>query len=98
MCKQHLIRKMALMNTWPSALIISQKIVKCEWTDILGVIVERVDRNLSHKVVEKVPSNAQFMDLVHKLSLDGPVELLKDYSMNVHTSKLIVVMQTQGGN
>ena len=52
---------MASMNAWPSVsikragnTIISQKVVKCEWSDTLGEIVERVDRNLSHEVVEKV--------------------------------------------
>ena len=82
--------KMASMNTWPSvsikragSTIISRKVVKCEWSDTLG---ERVDRNLSHKVVEKVIvfSNAQFLDPVHELSSVGrPGRTLKDYGMNV---------------
>ena len=47
---------MASMNAWPSVCIkrggstvVSHKIVKCEWTDTLGAIVERVDPSLSHK-------------------------------------------------
>ena len=47
---------MASMNAWPSVSIkrggspvISHKIVKCEWTDTLGAIIERVDPSLSHK-------------------------------------------------
>ena len=65
---------------------VDRKIVKCEWTDTFGAIVERVDPSLSHAVVEKVlvSSNAQFLDPVHEIPLDGPVELLKDYGMNVH--------------
>ena len=46
---------MASMNAWPSVSIkrgglpvISHKI-KCEWTDTLGAIVEKVDPSLSHK-------------------------------------------------
>ena len=75
---------MAMMNAWPSVsikragtTIISRKIVKSKWSDVLGAIVEWVERNLSHKVVEKVivSSNTQFMD---EIPLDGPVELLKD--------------------
>ena len=49
------------MNAWPNVLIktagstiIIRKIVKCEWSDTLGKIVERVDWNISHKVAEKV--------------------------------------------
>ena len=52
---------MVTINAWPSVsikwaetIITSQKIVKCEWSDTLGTIVEWVDRNLSHEVVEKV--------------------------------------------
>ena len=83
---------MASMNAWPSVsvkragkTIISRKIVKCEWSETLGEIIERVDRILSQEVVEKVmvSSNAQFLDPVHEIPLDGPVELLKDYGMNV---------------
>ena len=83
---------MALMNAWLSVsvkrderTIISHKNVKCKWFESLEGIVERVDRNLSHKVVEKimVSSNAQFLDPVHEILLDGPVELLKNYGMNV---------------
>ena len=65
------------MNAWPSvsikrgSTITSRKVVKCEWSDTLGEIVERVDRSycLSHEVVEKVivSSNA-----VHEFPLDGP--------------------------
>ena len=29
--------------------VVSYKIVKCEWTDTLGAIVERVNPSLSHK-------------------------------------------------
>lgn len=84
--------KMVSMNTWPSvsikragSTIISWKVVKCKWSNTLGEIVECVDRNLSHGVVEKVvvSSNAQFLDPVHEFLLDRPVELLKDYGMNV---------------
>ena len=34
--------------------IIYRKIIKCEWFNTQGEIVECVDRNISHKVVEKV--------------------------------------------
>ena len=83
---------MASMNAWPSVLvkragktIISRKIVKCEWSETLGEIIERVDRTLSQEVVEKVmvSSNAQFLDPVYEIPLDGLIELLKDYGMNV---------------
>ena len=47
---------MASMNAWPSvsikrggSTVVSHKIVKCEWTDTLRAIVERVDPSLSHK-------------------------------------------------
>ena len=47
---------MASMNAWLSVSIkrggspvVSHKIVKCEWTDTLGAIVERVNPSLSHK-------------------------------------------------
>ena len=52
------------MNMWPSvsikrtgSTIIFQKIVKCERSDTLGEVVEYVDRNISHKVAEKVINN-----------------------------------------
>ena len=83
---------MASTNAWPSvsikrdgSTVVSRKIIKCEWTDTLGAIVERVDPSLSRAEVKKVlvSSNAQFLDPVHEIPLDGPVELLKDYGMNV---------------
>ena len=47
---------MASMNAWPSVSIkrggspvVSHNIVKCEWTDTLRAIIERVDPSLSHK-------------------------------------------------
>lgn len=83
---------MALMNAWLSVsmkrderTIISRNNVKCEWFETPKEIVEHIDRNLSHEVVEKimVSSNTQFLDPVHEIPLDSPVELLKNYGMNV---------------
>ena len=83
---------MASMYCWPSvsikrgvSLVIARKIVKAEFEWTFGYLLIVIDSSFSNEQVACVitSKNAQFIDPVHKVSLDSPVELCQQYGHNV---------------
>lgn len=75
---------------WPSvavyrggSVIHRRAIIKCEWSDNFGALIERIGSNFESQSVTEVtissnetPSNA---DMTHTVPLDAPITLLETY-------------------
>ena len=68
-----------------STVIVSRKILKCEWSSTYGEILEKLDPQFVDVPVEKVVlcSNEQFKDPVHVAPLNAPIELCQSYGFNL---------------
>ena len=83
---------MALMYCWPSVsikrgarLIVGRKVIKAEFEWTFGYLLISIDGSFSSKQVTCVISskNTKFIDSVHEVPLDSPVQLCQQYGLNV---------------
>ena len=86
---------MALMYCWPSVsinrgarLIVGRKVIKAEFEWTFGYLLISIDGSFSSEQVTRVITSKidQFIDPVHGVPLDSPVQLCQQYGLNVHTS------------
>ena len=70
MRKTHVVTIMASIFAWPSVSVVrggrslvARKIVKCEWTDTFGGLLEKTNRTLVDANVDKVQVNIIYRDL-----------------------------------
>ena len=73
---------------WPSVVVYKgarqvqrRTIVKCDWSDNFGAILERLGDDYSNEIVTQVviSSNERLVDPAHTVPLDAPVKLLETY-------------------
>ena len=83
---------MASMYCWPSlsikrgaSLVVARKVVKAEYGWTFGYLLLLIDNAFSNEQVARVvvSKNESFIDPVHEVPLDSPVELCQQYGLNV---------------
>ena len=83
---------MVSMYCWPSVLIkhggilvVARKVVKAEYGWMFGYLLVVIDNSFSNEQVAHVitSKNYQFIDPVHEVLLDSPVELCQQYGLKV---------------
>ncbi len=91
---------MSTTFAWPSvsvkrsaALLVTRKVVKIEWENTFGELLEKIGEEYRCESVEKVAvcGNQQFRDPVHDVPLDGPMVLCQTYGMNVCFHLIVIV-------
>ena len=88
----HECRQMASMYCWPSVSIkrgarvtVGRKVIKAEFAWTFGYLLIFIDGSFSSEQVRLViiSKNDQFIDPVHEVPLDSPVQLCQQYGLNV---------------
>ena len=83
---------MASTYCWPSvsikrgaSLVVARKVVKAEYGWTFGYLLVVIDNSFSNEQVARVitSKNDQFIDPVHEVPLDSPVELCQQYGLKV---------------
>ena len=83
---------MASTYCWPSvsikrgtSLLVARKVVKAEHGWTFGHLLMVIDNSFSEEQVTRVVTskNDRFVDPVHEVPLDSPVELCQQYGVNV---------------
>ena len=92
MCLSHECRQMASMYCWPSVsikrgarLIVGRKVIKAEFEWTFGYLLISIDGSFSSEQVTRViiSKNNQFIDPMHEVPLDSPVQLCLQCGLNM---------------